>query len=424
MNTSLRASRVGLASVALLAAVALTACGAASSGSGGGAAASSPCVVERARRIGRREFRAASAAGGAASTGAAAPATSAATSTVTVPSGGPVPTGFAASVGHVRLARGGVRPRHRPVREGAVHVDPAHPGPRRQLARAARAGGAAGGAVEVAGPAVWGIRFANPSDGFVFGNGLWETTDGGERWTPAASPGGSIESLEVIDGQVLAIAGTCTAQRRVRADRHPERRPLAGRRLAGGHAGVRPGAIATQARVAAVLDGDAVIVTANGGISTVNHSGPCSTAGIDAPVSLAVTGPNGLALLCAGNGAAGSVDKTVYVSDDLGAHWTKAGSPARGGDPEGMSAGSASQLVVAAASGASMLYHSADGGAQWTTAYYEGDGGLGFNDLGFTTPADGVVVYGPALSDNNAESRPGWLLLTSNGGASWQPVSF
>jgi hypothetical protein len=98
--------------------------------------------------------------------------------------------------------------------------------------------------------------------------------------------------------------------------------------------------------------------------------------------------------------------------------------PGRGGDPEGLSAGSTSQLVVAAASGASMLYHSADGGAQWTTAYDEGDGGLGFNDLGFTTPADGVVVYGPAQSDGNAESRPGWLLLTSDGGESWQPVSF
>ena len=80
--------------------------------------------------------------------------------------------------------------------------------------------------------------------------------------------------------------------------------------------------------------------------------------------------------------------------------------------------------MVAADSGASMLYHSADGGARWSTVYDQGDGGLDFNDLGFTTAADGVVVYGPAVSDDNAESRPGWLLLTSNGGASWQPVSF
>ena len=63
---------------------------------------------------------------------------------------------------------------------------------------------------------MWGIRFANPWDGFVFGDGLWETTDGGERWTPAVSPRGPIESLEVIDGQVLAITGHLLRQFRVR----------------------------------------------------------------------------------------------------------------------------------------------------------------------------------------------------------------
>jgi hypothetical protein len=35
-----------------------------------------------------------------------------------------------------------------------------------------------------------------------------------------------------------------------------------------------------------------------------------------------------------------------------------------------------------------------------------------------------VVVYGPALTDGNGEGRPGKLLLTSNGGASWRAVSF
>jgi hypothetical protein len=274
------------------------------------------------------------------------------------------------------------------------------------------------------GPAVWGIRFANPSVGFVFGNGLWQTTDGGEHWSPAASPRSSIESLAVIDGQVLAVVGPCPIGGGCAMQGTLQRRPLAG----GAWQVVAPvaglGAIATQARVAAVLDGDDVIVTANGGISTVTHAGPCDTAGMNAPASIAVTGPTGLALMCAEDGAAGSVEKIVFVSDDLGAHWTRTGSPARGGDPEEMSAGSASQLVVAAASGASELYHSGDGGAQWTTAFSEGDGGLGFNDLGFTTATDGVVVYGPALSDSNEASRPGWLLLTGNGGASWQPVSF
>ena len=59
---------------------------------------------------------------------------------------------------------------------------------------------------------MWGIRFATPSHGFVFGTGLWETTDGGEQWAKAASPAGSILSLEVIDGQVLALTAPCSSQ--------------------------------------------------------------------------------------------------------------------------------------------------------------------------------------------------------------------
>jgi photosystem II stability/assembly factor-like uncharacterized protein len=37
-------------------------------------------------------------------------------------------------------------------------------------------------------PAIWGIRFATLRHGFVFGRGLWETTDGGLHWTAASIP--------------------------------------------------------------------------------------------------------------------------------------------------------------------------------------------------------------------------------------------
>ncbi len=36
--------------------------------------------------------------------------------------------------------------------------------------------------------AAWGIRFASPRQGFVFGNGLWATTDGGEHWSATVTP--------------------------------------------------------------------------------------------------------------------------------------------------------------------------------------------------------------------------------------------
>jgi hypothetical protein len=417
MSTSLGAPRAALLSGALLAAVALSACGTASSSAGGGAA-SSPST---SATPGGPTSAAASAS--AASSAASSPAT--APASVAPPSGGPVPSGFAAtSVTFVSPEEGFVLGTAPCAKAPCTSI-------LRTLDRGASWRGLPAPVVPLvdeqagtAGPGVWGIRFANADDGFVFGTGLWETSDGGEQWASAVSPGGSIESLAVIDGQILALTATCTANGGCGQTDTLVRRPLAG----GGWQQVArvtdPGAIATQARVAAVLDGTRVLVTANGGLSTATHAAPCATEGVSAPAAVAVTGPDGLALECAGGAAAGSVGKTVYVSDDLGAHWTRAGSPGSGGDPDGLSAGSAPQLVAGAASGGSILYYSGDGGATWSTAFFAGDGGLGFNDLGFTTATDGVVVYGPVLSDNNAEGRPGRLLLTSNGGASWQRVSY
>ena len=78
------------------------------------------------------------------------------------------------------------------------------------------------------GGGVWGIRFATPAHGFVFGDGLWQITDGGQRWASAAYPGGSVLFLAVIDGQVLALTATCSAQGGCAESGTLLRRPLAG----------------------------------------------------------------------------------------------------------------------------------------------------------------------------------------------------
>jgi len=50
------------------------------------------------------------------------------------------------------------------------------------------------------GPVVWGIRFATPEHGFVFGYGLWVTTDGGEHWSASGYPPGIRTTATGSDG--------------------------------------------------------------------------------------------------------------------------------------------------------------------------------------------------------------------------------
>jgi hypothetical protein len=273
------------------------------------------------------------------------------------------------------------------------------------------------------GPAVWGIRFATPQHGFVFGNGLWVTTDGGEHWSAVAYPGGAIVSLETIDDQVLAVTA-----------RHGpggltgwalSRRALGGGpwiRIAALASNPGVGGIATQAGVAAVTDSSSVLVTSNGGLTVTRHAAPCPAAGKPFPVvtSVAVEAPHGLALLCAGQGYTGHTDKTVYVSGDLGATWKLAGHPASAGDGGMIAASAPGHLTIATTSAGSWLYYSADNGKTWRTVLTYLDGGQGWNDLGFTTTRDGVAIHGhPAYGD-----MLGQLLLTGNGGLAWQPVAF
>jgi hypothetical protein len=275
------------------------------------------------------------------------------------------------------------------------------------------------------GTGVWGIRFATPEHGFVFGDGLWETADGGQHWTSTSYPGGSILSLAAIDGQVLALTSACSVQRGCAQPAALLRRPLAGGAWSQvavvRSAGISDATdlIATQAGVAAVLDGTDVVVTGNGGITITRHVTPCTTAILTQGSSVAVIAPDGLALLCTGQGFTGHTVKTVYTSSDLGATWVRAGMPGTAGDGGTIAAADPGQLVIATASAASWLYYPANGAAQWQTAVTEIDGGQGWADLGFTTASDGVVIHGPA-----AKGFAGQLMLTEDGGLTWRQVRF
>jgi photosystem II stability/assembly factor-like uncharacterized protein len=279
-----------------------------------------------------------------------------------------------------------------------------------------------------AAPAVWGIRFATPGHGFVFGDGLWETTDGGGQWIRDAEPGGSILSLAIAGGQVLALTARCTPGGGCGPPGVLERRSLGGgswtavEKVTIGNVIDPDDLIATQAGVAAVASGGDVLVTGDGGLTFTDNPVPCPPPA-QRP-SVAVTSPHGLALLCVGEGYTGHTIKQVYVSRDDGAHWARAGAPSPDGDAGTIAATAAGEVAIATASAASWLLHSGDAGSSWRIVHTADDGGAGWADLGFTTATDGVVVHGPANSDGNSTQRPGQLFLTSDGGTTWYQVSF
>jgi hypothetical protein len=383
------------------------------------------------------------------STGASTPARSAANSSRPAPSptragptaattpsaGGPAPAGFAAT--SVTF----VSPDEAFVLGTAPCADAPCTSVVRTLDRGASWAGLPAPAEPVgqpglaAGTVVWGIRFANPQHGFVFGDGLWETTDGAQQWTRAATPAGYwVLSLAIVQDQVLAIMARCTA-----ADGCPQpgmlvRRPLDGGpwSLVASDVGVSlidpDDLIATQAGIAAVVAGNDVLVTADGGLTLTRNPIPCplhsGAPSIAVTGTTGTTGTTGLAALCTGEGYTGHTIKQVYVSDDAGARWTLAGAPSPDGDAGTIAATTTGQLAIATASAASWLFYSGRAGTSWQTVNEQYDGGSGWADLGFTTDTDGVVVHGPADSDGNRTQRPGQLFLTGDAGATWYPVSF
>jgi hypothetical protein len=281
------------------------------------------------------------------------------------------------------------------------------------------------------GSGVWGIRFATPAQGFVFGAKLWQTTDGGLHWSQAAIPGGAVLSLAIVRGQVLAVTAHCSANNGCSFTGELRRRALSG---GSWHplASVRVASlidpndlIGTLAGNAALVNGSHVIVTSNGGLTHASHATPCRGIRSYVATSVAVTSATGsLALLCTGQGFTGHTLKRVYVSNDGGGHWTRKGTPPSAGDGGTLTAATPSDLVIATESAGSWLYQSTDGGQTWHTVKFYGDGGEGWADLGFTTSANAVVVHGPALSNRNSERRSGKLVLTANGGATWTAITF
>jgi photosystem II stability/assembly factor-like uncharacterized protein len=272
------------------------------------------------------------------------------------------------------------------------------------------------------GNGLWGLRFADARNGYAFGQGLWQTADGGKSWQKATPPESTVLSLEAVeDRELVAVAQSCQPGQGCGRQLGVYHEPIGGSwsTVASVHTNFNDASISVHGSVVWVLAGLKLYVSSDGGASFQTESPPCP-ARLGQPGSISDDGEH-VYLLCSGNGAAGSTQKYVYRSAGPNSPWTLVGRPPAGGDGGQISAGSDNSIMIATYSGASLLYRSTDGGHTWRTALTEDDGGAGWNDLGFTTPSDAVVVHGPALAGSQ---RPGKVLLSSDGGLSWHTASF
>jgi len=352
-------------------------------------------------------------AGGAAISAAAASAAPVHQAVKAAPPGGPVPAGFeVASVTFVSAADGWVLGTtktcaHAPCTSVLRTTNGGRtwagiPAPRFRLAPDP---GSAG---------LVRLRFASTSTGFAYGSQLWVTRNGGASWHRVRQVPGDITDLETAGGTVYATADRggmvrvystpvgATAWHRVAA--------LA---ATAGSAGL--GSITLYGHAAWIILGERIYHSAAGSSwSRLGFSCPADW-GI---ASLAAANAQHVSVLCAGSPGLGSTRKRVYVSASGGSAFTLAGHPPAGGDGGLLAEPTSRHLFIATASGASWTYVSTDGGRHWARGTLSrDDGGLGWNDFGFTTARQGVAVEGrPAFGSA--------LWITRDAGAHWHKVVF
>jgi len=330
----------------------------------------------------------------------------------TGPPGGPVPRGFrVASVTFVSASDGWVLGTtktcaHAPCTSVLRTTNGGRswvgiPAPKFKLARSGTSAG------------LLRLRFADAVDGFAYGSQLWVTHNGGSSWNRVRQVPGHINDLEASAGKVYAASTQSGKQVIYSSPAGSNSWKRVAGLTAAGSGGL--GEITLHGKAGWVILNNRLYATQNGSRWTKERFRCPSGYGI---ASVGAYSAKQITLLCVGDPSAGNTSKVLYVSTNGGAKFARVGRPPHGGDGGLLAEPTPSHVFVASASGGSFIYVSTNGGRAWHTALTRGDGGLGWNDFGFTTPSQGVAVQGTqALGSSH-------LWLTRNAGRIWRIVRF
>ncbi len=134
------------------------------------------------------------------------------------------------------------------------------------------------------------------------------------------------------------------------------------------------------------------------------------------PMAIADTSPLTIYALCTSNPGAGSSQKTIFTSSNMGSSWASKGSAPNGGISNGIDAAAPSTVIVSATSGATFFYTSTDGGATFKTAFSGFPGGSGFlYGPYFLSPSFAAVL-------SYSQGSPFSFLVSTDGGKSFSPA--
>jgi len=265
--------------------------------------------------------------------------------------------------------------------------------------------------------AVSTVRFASKNDGWLFNPGLWQTTDGGKKWQKVSLPG-DVAALAVSGGEAYVSMqkpdGGFTTAKLYKSVVGSGRWTLV--------RGVAPQndltAFGKSAWAGVAPD---LWTTTNSGKTWKKLSFSCPRS-VLSPSAVAASSPSDIAIACSDQGfpQPGMSIKEVFTSANGGRTFHEAGQPSEAGEVYqlAMVPGNPKVLTLQAASGATFLDRSANGGKTWAQAEYF-DGGTGMRDLAYVSATTGYTVH---VSDSPALAYGLGLLKTTNAGKTWTTV--
>jgi hypothetical protein len=267
------------------------------------------------------------------------------------------------------------------------------------------------------------IRFADESNGWVAGDVLYATHNGGASWTqvPIGPSGGLITAIGTASGRVYSSKASCGY--RSSASCTPTETVYSatiGSNSWSPMSSALPGSNAPALVVTSAgwyLPLSSGIYHGRAGAAPTKLPNPCPvTRGYGATAAtIAVADSEHLDAICQQGAAAGSSQYQLYGTIDGGKHWSKSGGTHQEASGlYGLADNEHGVLLVATASGGSEIVRSTDDGVTLSYARINAaSGGIAWADLGFTTGSQAVVVLVRTA-----------LYLSRDSGASWNIVSF